>query len=337
MPELQGCYQKAGDDMAKGKRKNAWINSPQADAVAAYYVDGHSVADTAEHFGVSKCQVNNLAKARRLTNGRQFQQSRVDDQKREAEQHLAKQLLKIGFEYVGGYSDKHGKAIIKCCKCGAEIERTIDHLQRGNVICRECQKREAEEQKQKRKQITAQELEVHKIEREWSRLMHPPKDYYAEIHKAFLDRAGICEICGKPYTVREYVESCGIKYAVDNGVCSLECRKEKLRRAKRIRRRVHKEKRTENHCRRARKYGAAYDASITLKKLIVVKGLRCAICGGMCDLNDHSWTDYAGPTYPSIDHIIPMSKGGSHTWDNVQVAHIICNSRKGDKIEEAMI
>ena len=51
----------------------------------------------------------------------------------------------------------------------------------------------------------------------------------------------------------------------------------------------------------------------------------------MCDLNDHSWSKYSGPMYPSIDHIIPMSKGGGHIWSNVQVAHIICNSIKSDK------
>lgn len=337
MPELQGCYPKAGDDMAKGKRKDAWINSPQADAVAEYYVQGHSVRETAEHFGVPSTQVNNLAKKRHLTNGKDWHEARVEKQKQEAEQRIADHLAGIGFEYVGGYTDKCGKVTIKCCKCEAEIERTIDHLQRGNVICRECQKRETEKRNEENKQLAARQAEIRKIEWEWHRLTHPIKDYKTKQHEDFLNRTSICEICGKPYTVREYVESCGIKYAVDNGVCSLECRKEKLRRAKRIRRRVHKEKRTENHCRRARKYGAAYDASITLKKLIVAKGLRCAICGGMCDLNDHSWTDYAGPTYPSIDHIIPMSKGGSHTWDNVQVAHMICNSRKGDKIEEAMI
>ena len=41
--------------------------------------------------------------------------------------------------------------------------------------------------------------------------------------------------------------------------------------------------------------------------------------------------DWSGPMYPSIDHIIPMSKGGGHIWSNVQVAHIICNSIKSDK------
>lgn len=60
--------------------------------------------------------------------------------------------------------------------------------------------------------------------------------------------------------------------------------------------------------------------------------IKCRTCGAECDLNDHSWTKYIGPTYPSIDHIVPMSKGGGHVWGNVQVAHIICNSEKGDKI-----
>lgn len=57
------------------------------------------------------------------------------------------------------------------------------------------------------------------------------------------------------------------------------------------------------------------------------------ICGQMCDWNDHSWSKYSGPLYPSIDHIVPMSKGGGHVWENVQVAHIICNSEKGDRLE----
>lgn len=35
---------------------------------------------------------------------------------------------------------------------------------------------------------------------------------------------------------------------------------------------------------------------------------------------------------PSIDHIIPLSRGGAHTMANVQSAHLGCNSSKGDKL-----
>lgn len=319
--------------MPKEKVKSAWCNSKQADDVAEYYTRGRSVKDTANHFGVSVAQVNNLAKKRRLTNGRDWRRARIEDQKKKAEQSLADHLSEIGFEYIDGYSDKHGKARVKCLQCRSVIERTIDHLQHGNVICPECSKRETARRNEEKKRLERQQAEVRAIERKWYKLSHPSKSVYEEMHKAFLDRAGVCEICGKPYTVREYVESCGLKMARDNGVCSLECRKEKTRR---ILRQAHKDRKTENHCHRARKYGTAYDTSITLKKLVNKNGLRCAICGGMCDWNDRGWSKYSGPLYPSIDHIVPMSKGGSHTWENVQVAHMICNSRKGDKMEDAV-
>ena len=33
---------------------------------------------------------------------------------------------------------------------------------------------------------------------------------------------------------------------------------------------------------------------------------------------------------PTIDHIQPRSKGGSDTPDNLQLAHALCNKRKGN-------
>ena len=35
--------------------------------------------------------------------------------------------------------------------------------------------------------------------------------------------------------------------------------------------------------------------------------------------------------YPSMDHIIPLVKGGYHTWDNVQLVCRGCNNKKGAK------
>lgn len=84
---------------------------------------------------------------------------------------------------------------------------------------------------------------------------------------------------------------------------------------------------------RAKLYGCEYDPSVTLRKLIKRDGLRCAICGEMCDANDKQWRNGIGPLYPTLDHIIPMSKKGGHVWSNVQVAHALCNYRKGDRLE----
>lgn len=34
---------------------------------------------------------------------------------------------------------------------------------------------------------------------------------------------------------------------------------------------------------------------------------------------------------PSLDHIIPIGRGGKHSMDNVWAAHFGCNARKGDR------
>jgi|SRR6185503_20621305 len=34
----------------------------------------------------------------------------------------------------------------------------------------------------------------------------------------------------------------------------------------------------------------------------------------------------------NIDHIIPLGKGGTNAWSNLQPAHIVCNNAKGDTI-----
>ena len=312
--------------------KDVFARSETAKVAASLYAQGLEQMEIAERLGCTVSDVGNAAKSFKVVDpDRKYSGSRKANANRSlaAGQALAEHLSEIGFEYVGGYTSKTGKMQIRCQKCGAEFKRTVGFLRDGNVICVECQKADTRRKNEEQRRAAAQEAETRKIEREWYRLAHPPKEAYEEQHEAFLNRSGICEICGKPYTVREYVESCGIKYARDNGVCSSECKKEK---AKRIARISHKDRR-DSHRHRARKYGLAFDSSITLKKLVERDGLKCAICGEMCDWNDHSWSKYSGPMYPSIDHIVPMAKGGPHTWENVQVAHIICNSEKGDKVE----
>ncbi len=47
---------------------------------------------------------------------------------------------------------------------------------------------------------------------------------------------------------------------------------------------------------------------------------------------DHHTCQYCGSKKNlTLDHVIPRSKGGLHTWDNVVTACSSCNSRKGDK------
>jgi 5-methylcytosine-specific restriction endonuclease McrA len=40
---------------------------------------------------------------------------------------------------------------------------------------------------------------------------------------------------------------------------------------------------------------------------------------------------YCGDTAESIDHVVPRSKGGDHSWENVVACCRNCNIRKGDR------
>lgn len=80
---------------------------------------------------------------------------------------------------------------------------------------------------------------------------------------------------------------------------------------------------------RCRRYGSHYDSSVKREAVIKRDKGVCQICGKQCDPNDKSWGT-SGPDYPTLDHIRPLSKGGTHTWDNVQCACGMCNSEKRD-------
>jgi 5-methylcytosine-specific restriction endonuclease McrA len=48
---------------------------------------------------------------------------------------------------------------------------------------------------------------------------------------------------------------------------------------------------------------------------------------------DKHQCQYCGNTKQlTLDHVLPRSKGGKHSWDNVVIACEPCNSRKGDRI-----
>ena len=76
------------------------------------------------------------------------------------------------------------------------------------------------------------------------------------------------------------------------------------------------------------------DYSITLTKLIERDKRICRLCGREVNESDYTYIGdvfIAGNDYPSIDHIKPLSKGGVHQWNNVQLAHRLCNSIKCNK------
>lgn len=48
-------------------------------------------------------------------------------------------------------------------------------------------------------------------------------------------------------------------------------------------------------------------------------------------LRDESRCQYCGRSAENIDHVVPKSQGGTHTWENVVASCRRCNSKKGGR------
>lgn len=59
-------------------------------------------------------------------------------------------------------------------------------------------------------------------------------------------------------------------------------------------------------------------------------GWECRICGDKVNAE----LKYPHPQSASLDHITPISLGGKHEIRNCQTSHLVCNIRKGNRVEE---
>lgn len=69
---------------------------------------------------------------------------------------------------------------------------------------------------------------------------------------------------------------------------------------------------------------------IEKQEIFIRDGWSCHLCGEGIS-RDLAWPH---PMSASMDHIIPLSRGGSHTRENVAAAHLVCNLRKHASIPE---
>lgn len=59
----------------------------------------------------------------------------------------------------------------------------------------------------------------------------------------------------------------------------------------------------------------------------------CGLCGDAIP-RDAVWPDRGTA---SLDHVLPLARGGEHSMANSQASHLGCNSRKGDRVEVAAV
>lgn len=142
----------------------------------------------------------------------------------------------------------------------------------------------------------------------------------------FLDETLTCQECGREFTRHEYMINSKRTNRIKKWVPTFCCRDCMIRASNRSGRAY----------RRRRERKLTYKA-IPLKALVKRDGGICQICGEPVDSTD-GWYDerdifHIGRNYPTVDHIIPLTKGGDNTWDNVQLAHQHCNSAKCDRVD----
>ena len=85
--------------------------------------------------------------------------------------------------------------------------------------------------------------------------------------------------------------------------------------------------RRQSALRRAQIYGVHYE-HVTLAELWERDEGICWLCKDSVDAT----LTWPHPLSVSVDHVIPLSKGGVHAAQNLAIAHLVCNLRKGTKL-----
>lgn len=258
-----------------------------------------------------------------------------------------------GFLIVDSYivilpsGKKTGRVLLKCQNCGREFERgaSVDF---EHVKCK-CKCKYLEEKEPRDKIIKWQGTEynqtqfckLHNISvNKFKYRLNLGLTVEEAIQNEFICKCKICDkefISNKP-TAKYCSKTCtnrGIhkkgKYKDYNCTCVV-CGKEF--KGSRYNSKTCSEKCNHNYCTAIRKKRyqrlqrlGHYDYSITLEAVYEKFGGRCNICGKQLSFD----SDVLSNDYPSIDHMIPLCKGGYHEWNNVQLLCRHCNFKKGSK------
>jgi hypothetical protein len=194
----------------------------------------------------------------------------------------------------------------KCELCGAEYWKTNGKSKYCSDVCKKAgRKATLSKWRGENKDYQSAWREAHpEYAAEWAKEhRHYGRDRSRDL-RGSKEYSRECIVCGKSFTT----------YRPSKFTCCDECKQNRL-----LERRIPKEQ--------------IVDADITVKALFKRDGGICYLCGKPCDFDDIDKAKNAiGRNYPSIDHMIPVVRGGLHSWKNVKLAHVGCNASKGAKV-----
>ena len=130
-----------------------------------------------------------------------------------------------------------------------------------------------------------------------------------------------CINCGKHFVVGRAKRGFRNSWRL-NSFCDMDCYRAEAPRAAADRGYV------AGVMKRLQETGAEVDETLTRRAVFEKFEGVCYLCGAKTHWKMQGTWD---PLLANVDHIFPVSKGGSHTWGNVALACQLCNTRKGAK------
>jgi hypothetical protein len=231
-----------------------------------------------------------------------------------------------GMTYVGGWpscrlpSDHPARVSVRtrtsgavrfdCAECGRSVEYVYSGGTPRRFCSSGCGKRHHDRASRQRRAVVRTERTVACLQcGDLFCTVHPTKKFCSQrcatrMHKRQRsDRPapssrGVCRSCGA---------------VAEHFVCD-SCQQVKLREARRRW--------------KARKRGAAQAEPYTLAQVAERDGWVCQLCRGEHGKVRRKRRWNSDPQGASIDHVVPLSKGGDDTLANVQLAHFGCNTLK---------
>ena len=141
-------------------------------------------------------------------------------------------------------------------------------------------------------------------------------------HRTTVDTKA-CVVCGNSFTNRSAAT-----------ICSLRCREARDASYKKAYEKEYRSRpssierfRNKELVRKARK-NAAKSEEFKRTEIFERDGWKCGLCGRAIPKN----VKWPHPKFGTIDHIVPLAKGGAHLRINVQAAHLRCNCSKNSRV-----